>query len=38
MTNCGMVLEGVAKEQEKIKGKFMDIAHYGITKSMWEKI
>ena len=35
MAKCGMELEGVGKQGEKIKGIFRDIVHYGITKTHW---
>jgi len=30
-----MELEGVGKQEEKIKGVFRDSVHYGITKAQW---
>jgi ribosomal-protein-alanine N-acetyltransferase len=35
MAKCGMVLEGVGKQQVKIKGIFHDNVHYGITRERW---
>ena len=39
MAKCGMKLEGVGKQEEKIKGVFRDVVHYGITfdelTSLW---
>ena len=35
MAKCGMKLEGVAKQQHKVKGIFQDVCHYGITKADW---
>ena len=35
MKKCGMELEGVFKQELKIKGVFVDVAHYGITKDRW---
>ena len=35
MAKCGMELEGVGKQEEKIKGVFRDSVHYGITKAHW---
>ena len=35
MEKCGMTFEGIAKEQEKVKGVFRDAVHYGILKSQW---
>ncbi|QHQ63543.1 GNAT family N-acetyltransferase [Anaerocolumna sedimenticola] len=37
MKKNGMRLEGVAIEEVKIKGKFHDVVHYGITKAQWEE-
>jgi len=33
--NCGMRQEGIALQEVKIKGKFHDVVHYGITKDQW---
>ena len=35
MQKTGMKLEGVAKQQVKVKGVFHDVAHYGITREEW---
>jgi len=35
MKKCGMELEGVGKQEKKIKGVFRDVVHYGITKERW---
>jgi len=35
MAKCGMKLEGVAKQELKIKGILRDVCHYGITKEDW---
>jgi ribosomal-protein-alanine N-acetyltransferase len=35
MQKCGMLLEGVGRQEVKIKGVFHDVAHYGITKEQW---
>ena len=35
MSKCGMVKEGVGRQQEKIKGVFQDCVHYGITREDW---
>lgn len=32
MEKCGMILEGTQKESLIIKGKTVDVVHYGITK------
>ncbi|MCL2420495.1 MAG: GNAT family N-acetyltransferase [Defluviitaleaceae bacterium] len=38
MTKCGMEVEGVGKQEEKVKGIFRDVIHYGITKDRWEQL
>jgi Acetyltransferases, including N-acetylases of ribosomal proteins len=35
MKKCGMEFEGIGKQEVKIKGIFHDVAHYGITKELW---
>ena len=35
MAKCGMQLEGIAKQQLKIKGIYHDVCYYGITKEGW---
>jgi len=35
MIKCGMELEGVGKQEVKIKGIYHDVVHYGITKKLW---
>jgi ribosomal-protein-alanine N-acetyltransferase len=35
MEKCGMNLEGIGRQENKIKGVFYDVAHYGITKELW---
>ena len=35
MQKCGMELEGISKQSEKIKGTFRDVVMYGITKERW---
>ena len=35
MQKCGMILEGIGKQEMKIKEVFYDVAHYGITKEHW---
>jgi ribosomal-protein-alanine N-acetyltransferase len=35
MKKCGMKLEGIGKQEVKIKGVFRDVVHYGITKEDW---
>ena len=35
MEKCGMRREGLGIEEEKIKGVFRDIVHYGITRSQY---
>ena len=36
MIKCGMKFEGIGKQEEKIKGTFRDVLHYGITKEQWD--
>ena len=36
MTKCGMQLEGVGKQQEKVKGMFVDNIFYAITRQYWK--
>jgi len=38
MAKCGMQLEGVGIQQEKVKGIFRDNVFYGITKEQWMSI
>lgn len=33
MKKCGMQLEGIGKQEVKIKGNFHDVAHYAITRN-----
>jgi ribosomal-protein-alanine N-acetyltransferase len=35
MVKCGMALEGIGRQEVKIKGIFHDTVHYGITKEQW---
>jgi len=35
MEKCGMIQEGIAKQQVKVKGIFHDVVHYGITREVW---
>lgn len=35
MQKCGMELEGIGKQELKVKGKFKDVVRYGITKERW---
>ena len=35
MIKCGMKLEGIGKQELKVKRVFRDVAHYGITKELW---
>ncbi|MCL1964288.1 MAG: GNAT family N-acetyltransferase [Firmicutes bacterium] len=35
MQKCGMKLEGIGRQEVKIKGVFQDVAHYGITRERW---
>jgi len=35
MEKCGMVMEGIGKQEAKAKGIFYDVVHYGITKERW---
>lgn len=32
MQKCGMQYEGIARKEEKIKGVYQDVVHYGILK------
>ena len=36
MQKAGMLFEGEAKQEVKVKGVFHDVLHYGITKSIWK--
>jgi len=36
MQKCGMVKEGLIRQEQKVKGVFHDSVHYGITKADWE--
>ncbi len=38
MEKCGMILEGTQKESLIIKGKVVDVIHYGITKQEFIKL
>ena len=35
MEKCGMELEGIGRQYEKIKGVFRDDVFYGITRDRW---
>lgn len=35
MEKCGMIKEGFALQEVKIKGIFHDVVHYGISKEQW---
>lgn len=35
MLNCGMTREGIALNEYKIKGAFVDVVHYGILRRDW---
>jgi len=35
MKKCGMVFEGIGKQEVKVKNIFHDVVHYGITKKLW---
>ena len=35
MQKCGMELEGMGRQEVKIKGVFHDVAHYAITRERW---
>jgi ribosomal-protein-alanine N-acetyltransferase len=37
MEKCGMIKEGFALQEVKVKGIFQDVIHYGITKEQWKK-
>jgi len=37
MCKCGMKFEGLGKSEVKIKGKYMDVIHYGLIKEDWIK-
>ncbi len=36
MEKSGMKYEGLGKDEVKIKGKYMDVMHYGILKRDWK--
>jgi len=38
MSKCGMLLEGVGKQTEKVKGIFHDNIFYGITREQWSTV
>ena len=38
MEKCGMIFEGIGKQEVKVKGIFYDVAHYGITKDHWNSM
>ena len=38
MKKCGMVKEGVAVQSMKVKGAFVDMVSYGITREMWKSL
>lgn len=38
MEKCGMKLEGVSKQERKIKGVFRDVVRYGMTKEDWDAL
>ena len=35
MKKCGMELEGIGRQEVKIKGVFRDTVHYGLIKEHW---
>lgn len=35
MEKCGMKLEGVSRQERKVKGVFVDVVRYGITREEW---
>ena len=35
MAKCGMEIEGIFKQEIKVKGIFRDVVHYGITRERW---
>lgn len=35
MEKCGMIREGLALQEVKVKGIFRDVVHYGITRDQW---
>lgn len=35
MQKCGMELEGIRRQANKVKGIFHDVVQYGITKERW---
>lgn len=35
MMKCGMRKEGIARQEYKIKGSFVDVVHYGILYEEW---
>ena len=35
MAKCGMEVEGMGKQEVKVKGVFYDVVHYGITRERW---
>lgn len=37
MKKCGMIYEGIGKDEVKIKGKFHDVVHYAILKDQNNK-
>jgi len=36
MAKCGMKNEGLGFQEVKIKGKYMDVVHFGILKDTWK--
>lgn len=38
MEKCGLIKEGFALCEVKVKGTFMDVYHYAITKTQWDNI
>lgn len=38
MEKCGLIKEGFALQEVKIKDIFRDVAHYGITKEQWRNL
>ena len=38
MEKCGMKLEGISKQGDKVKNVFRDVVNYGIVKEDWKKL
>lgn len=36
MAKCGMEREGLARQEARVKGRFVDRVHYGLTRDRWE--